>query len=226
MKCPSFVALAALLAFPFERVAMPAEPAHDFAKWEKEIAAYEQMDRTNPPPKDALLFIGSSTIRRWTSLAQDFPAHKVINRGFGGSEIADATHFADRLIFPHHPRMVLLRAGGNDINAGKSPTQVFADFKEFVVTTQARLPETDIVFISLCPSVARWKQADKEKSLNGMVQQYAAQTPRVRYIETYDLSLGPNGEPRPDLFVADKLHFNGEGYRLLAARVRSWLENR
>lgn len=226
MKCSSFLALAALLVLPFERAGFAVEAAHDFGKWERDISAYEQMDRTNPPPKGALLFIGSSTIRRWTSLAQDFPQHKVINRGFGGSEIADATHFADRIIFPYSPRMVLLRAGGNDINAGKSPEQVFSDFKEFVATVQAKLPEADIVFISLCPSVARWKQADKEKALNSMVQQYARQAPRVKYLETYDISLGPNGEPRPELFVADKLHFNADGYQLLAARVRSWLQNR
>ena len=226
MKCASFLALVALLALPFERAGLSAEAAHDFGKWERDISAYERMDRTNPPPQGALLFTGSSTIRRWASLAQDFPQHKVINRGFGGSEIADATHFADRIIFPYRPRMVLLRAGGNDINAGKSPEQVFADFKEFVATVHAKLPETDIVFISLCPSVARWKQADKEKALNSMTQQYAQQAPHVKYIETYDLSLGPKGEPRPELFVADKLHFNAEGYRLLTGRVRSWLENR
>ena len=92
---------------------------HDCGKWEKEIAAFEQLDRTNPPPKGALLFIGSSTIRLWKTLAQDFPEHRVINRGFGGSEIVDAAHFAERIIFPYEPRMIFLRAGGNDIHAGR-----------------------------------------------------------------------------------------------------------
>src|SRR5262249_9086389 len=137
---------------------------HDFGKWEKEIAAYERMDRTNPPPAGALLFIGSSTIRLWKTLAQDFPSHRVINRGFGGSEIVDATHFAEQVILPYKPRMVFLRAGGNDLHAGKSPEQVFADFKEFAAKVQAKLPETQIAFISLSPSIARWQQADKEKT--------------------------------------------------------------
>ncbi len=226
MKRISFLTLGVLLLFPFPRAGSSAEAAHDFGKWERDISAYEQMDRKNLPPRGALLFTGSSTIRRWTSLAQDLPQHKVINRGFGGSEIADATHFADRIIVPCHPRMVFLRSGGNDINSGKSPEQVFSDFKEFVSAVQMKLPDAEIVFISLCPSVARWKQADKEKALNSMIQQYAKQAPRVKYIEAYDISLGPNGEPRPELFVADKLHFNADGYRLLAARVRSWLQNR
>src|SRR5207247_4264424 len=84
-------------------------------RFEKEIAAYEAQDRENSPPKGQILFTGASTIRRWTTLAQDFPEHKVINRGFGGSQIADATHFADRVILPYAPRAIFLRAGGNDL---------------------------------------------------------------------------------------------------------------
>jgi lysophospholipase L1-like esterase len=210
-----------LLLLP--QAAPSSETNHNFAKWEREIAAYEHSDETNPPPKRALLFIGSSTIRRWQSLERDFPGRQVINRGFGGSEIVDSTHFADRLIFPHAPRMVLLRAGGNDLWAGKTPEEVFADFKEFVAKVHQRLPETDIVFISLSPSIARWKHADKEKAVNTMVEDYIRGKPRLKYIETYSLPLGPDGQPRPELFVADKLHFSAEGYKLLAERVRAVL---
>jgi lysophospholipase L1-like esterase len=201
-----------------------AQQAHNFARWEKEISAYEQMDRTNPPPKGALLFVGSSTIRLWKTLPQDFPDQKVINRGFGGSEIADLTHFADRLIFPHQPRMVFFRAGGNDLFSGTSPEQVFADFKDFVACVQAKLPNTEIVFISWSPSIARWQQAGKEKALNDMVKQFAREIPRVKYLEAYDISLGADGKPRPELFAPDKLHFNAEGYKLLAVRVRLFLK--
>lgn len=200
-----------------------AESAHDFGRWEKEIAAYEAGDLTNPPPKGAVLFAGSSTIRLWKTLPQDFAGEKVINRGFGGSEILDSTHFADRLIFPHSPRMVLLRAGGNDIAAGKSPEQVFADFQQFEATVHAKLPHTRIVFIAWSPSIARWKQADKEKTLNSLVEQFAARTPETSYLDAYDVSLGADGLPRPELFAPDKLHFNAEGYKLLAQRVRSAL---
>src|SRR5438445_12744589 len=179
MKRAVLLSLVGFLIVAPWRVSMCAEGEHNFGKWEKEITAYEQMDRTNPPPKGALLFIGSSTIRLWKTLAEDFPQHRVINRGFGGSEIVDATHFADRIIFPYQPRMVFLRAGGNDLWAGKSPEQVFADFTEFVTTIHAKLPETEIVFISLSPSIPRWRQADKEKAVNAFVQDYARQTPRV-----------------------------------------------
>src|SRR4051812_29967407 len=94
------------------------------ARWEREIAAFEAADRANPPPKGAVLFVGASTITLWKSLPRDFPEHKVINRGFGGSEIVDSTHFADRIIIPYEPRTIFLRSGSNEISAGKSPQQV------------------------------------------------------------------------------------------------------
>lgn len=215
--------LIALLALVPEPVASGAETNHNFARWEKEISAFEQSDATNPPPKGALLFIGSSTIRLWQTLAQDFPGQQVINRGFGGSQIVDATHFADRVIFPYAPRAVFLRAGGNDLAAGKSAGEVFADYKEFVATIHAKLPEADIYFISLSPSNARWAQHEKEKSVNALVQEFIGQQPHLKYIETYSVPLGADGLPRPELFVADKLHFNAEGYKLLAGAVRPHL---
>jgi hypothetical protein len=218
-------ALAAVWLFASQTFAVCAETntVHNFDKWEKDIAAYERRDATNPPPKGGLVFIGSSTIGRWKTLQQDFPDQPVINRGFGGSEIVDSTHFADRLIFPCEPRMVFLRAGGNDLWAGKSVKQVFADYKKFVKTVHAKLPETKIVFISLSPSLARWTQHDKEKALNAWVAGYIHGKSYLQYIETYDVPLGTNGLPRAELFAADKLHFNAEGYKLLAERVRPFL---
>src|SRR3989475_6239388 len=121
------------------------------------------MDRTKPTPKGAWLFIGSSTIRLWKTFPEHFRGHPVINRGFGGSEIVDSTHFAERIIFPYEPKAVFLRAGGNDLWAGKSPEEVFTHFKDFVAKVSSKLPNTEIVFISLSPTIARWKQADKEK---------------------------------------------------------------
>ena len=116
-RTPLFALIALMLAGAL-RTAIGAETNHNFDKWEKEIAAYEASDRTNPPPKHCLLFTGSSTIRRWTTLAQDYPNPPVINRGVGGSEVVDITHFADRIVFPYEPKMIFFRCGGNDIFAG------------------------------------------------------------------------------------------------------------
>jgi lysophospholipase L1-like esterase len=201
----------------------PAARRHDFARWEKEIAAYEAADRADPPPRGGVLFIGSSTIRLWKTLSRDFPDHKVINRGFGGSEIVDATHFADRLIFPHEPKQIFLRAGGNDIHAGRLPDEVAADFTDFVRVVHERLPAAEIIYIGVNPAPARWGENDKYRALNKKIRKMALGMPRVSFVDAYDISLEPDGRARPEVFVADKLHFNAEGYKLLADRVRPYL---
>lgn len=199
-----------------------AETQHDFAKWEPEISAFEKSDRTNPPPKGAVLFVGSSTIRLWKTLAQDFPQHSVINRGFGGSQIVDSTHFAERIIFPYEPKAIFLRAGGNDLWAGKSAEEVFGDFKAFVAKVRSKLPTTPIFWISWSPTVARWKQVDKEKMLNSLVEEYSRKNTNIQYVDTWSVPLGPDGRPRDELLLPDKLHFNSEGYKLLVERVRPY----
>jgi lysophospholipase L1-like esterase len=221
----TLIALVSIAFVPRAARAQESKPAattkpHNFERWEKEISAYEAKDKNSPPAKGGLVFIGSSTIRGWKTLAQDFPDHNVINRGFGGSQIIDSTHFADRVIFPYEPKMVLLRAGGNDINAGKSAERVFGDFKDFADKVHGKLPDATIVFISLSPAPARWKERDENKRLNEMVIEYTKDKPYLKYVETYDMTLKPDGTAREELFVADKLHFNPEGYKLLAERVR------
>ena len=223
MKRTPLIAFVGFLTLVSLRTALCTETNHNFAKWEGEIKTYEASDRTNPPPKHGILFTGASTVRRWTTLAQDFPGQPVINRGVGGSEVADITHFADRIVFPYEPRMIFLRSGGNDIHAGMSGEETFADFKEFVATVHAKLPDTRIVFISQNPTLARWEQRDKEQTFNNLVRGYTKQTPYLKYCEISDMVLGEDGKPRADLFVSDKLHFNAAGYKLLAERVRPFL---
>jgi acetyl esterase/lipase/lysophospholipase L1-like esterase len=193
---------------------------HNFAGWEKEISAFEAADKTNPPPKNAVLFLGSSTIRLWKTLAQDFPKTPVINRGFGGSEIMDATHFAERLVFPYAPKQIIFRSGGNDLQGGKSAADVCNDFKAFVAKVHAKLPKTEIVFLAWNNSPSRWASAGRERALNQLVAEFAKTQKRVKYLDVSDLTLDANGQPRPELFVSDRLHFNAEGYRLLTERVR------
>jgi lysophospholipase L1-like esterase len=223
MNFTILLSLIGLLALAPAQKVFCDEPKHNFTQWEKEISAFEAKDATNPPPQHAILFIGSSTIRFWTTLAQDFPGEPVINRGFGGSEILDSTHFADRIVFPYAPKAIFFRAGGNDIDAGESPEAIFADFKDFVATVHAKLPDTDIYFISWSATITRWKNRDKEKILNDSVKELAARTPHLKYIETGDLVLGADGKPRPELFRADGIHLNAAGYKLLIERVRPYV---
>lgn len=196
------------------------QPAQSSTRWEPQIAAFEAMDRTAPPAKGGILFIGSSTIRLWKTLEQDFPKHRVINRGFGGSQIVDSTCFAERIVFPYEPSMIILRAGGNDIHARKSPQQVFADYRAFVAKVHKQLPRAQIVYISTNGTPSRWAEREDTQTLNRLIRDYARWKSYLKYIETWDMVLGPDGQPRPELFAPDKLHFNAEGYKLLAERVR------
>lgn len=218
------LAVAIILVAPYRSAFGAEKVQHNFDKWEKEISAYEKADATNPPPKGAILFIGSSTVRMWKTLAQDFSKHTVINRGFGGSQIVDATHFAPRIIFPYAPKAIYLRSGGNDLWAGKSPEEVFGDFTNFVTTVHAKLPETDIIYISFGPCNSRLKQAGITKTLNELIADFIKGKAHLRYIETYDMAQGADNKPRAELFLKDQLHFNADGYKLLADRVRPDLE--
>jgi lysophospholipase L1-like esterase len=189
-------------------------------RWDAEIAAFEAQDRTNPPPKNALLFIGSSSIRLWKTLAQDFPEHKVINRGFGGSQIADSIQFTDRIVIPYKPKMVVLYAGGNDINSGKTPEQVASDFKAFVRQIHAKLPETRVAYISIAPNPARWAQVDRVRSANELIRDFTKTNARLTFIDVFPHMLGDDGQPRPEIFVEDRLHMNEKGYALWTRLMR------
>jgi lysophospholipase L1-like esterase len=183
-------------------------------KWEAEIRAFEAADRTNPPPSGAIVFVGSSSIRLWRTLAQDFSEFKVLNRGFGGSQIADSIAFANRIILPCQPRLVVLYAGDNDLATGKSPSQVYADFKAFVRKIRTASPKTGIVFISIKPSPARWALAEKVRAANQMIENYCKPAEGLTYIDVFNPMLGGDGKPRAELFLEDKLHLNARGYAL------------
>jgi lysophospholipase L1-like esterase len=183
-------------------------------RWDKDIADFEAQDRTNPPPKGAILFIGSSSIRLWKTLAEDLPEHKVINRGFGGSQIADSVYFVDRMVLPYQPKRIVMYAGGNDINGGKTPEQVASDFKAFVARVHAKLPETKIAYISIAPNPARWAQVERVKGANGLIREFTTADKRLQFIDVFPHMLGKDGMPLPDIFVDDRLHMNEKGYAI------------
>ncbi len=196
---------------------------HDSSRWEKTIAGYEAGDQTNAPPPGCIVFVGSSSIRLWTNLAQDFPKLPVVNRGFGGSQIADAVNFADRIIIPYRPRQVLLYSGSNDIAAGKDPELVFGDFVAFVKKINKALPDTEIAVISVNPSKSRWKDDGKVRRLNALTAEYC-RAHRMTFINNYPLMLGADGLPNNDLFRADGLHMNPKGYAIWRQAIEPHLK--
>jgi lysophospholipase L1-like esterase len=182
------------------------------APFEKEIKAFEEADKKAAPPQNAVLFVGSSTFRIWTQLPQDFPNETVINRGFGGSMLADSVRFAKRIIIPYHPRKIVVYAGDNDLAGGKTPEQVFADFKALVDIVRPELPKTEILYLSIKPSIARWKLIEQIKKTNALILDYTKAEKNLGYIDIYPLLLGEDGKPRKELLRPDGLHMSREGY--------------
>jgi len=191
-------------------------------RWEKDIQAFEEKDRIDPPPQNAVLFVGSSSIRLW-DLKKSFPDLKTINRGFGGSHLSDSLFYADRIVLPYKPKIVVLYAGDNDLNDGKTPNQVFVDYCNFVRKVLAALPQTKIIYIPVKPSIKRWALKDKIFQLNNLVIGFNHQDERLLYADIYTPMLGKDGNPRPELFVEDNLHINDEGYKLWTSILQPYL---
>jgi lysophospholipase L1-like esterase len=194
----------------------PAVPASapNPAQWEADIAQFEAADRISQPVPGGVVFVGSSSIRMWPNLQADFPGVSVLQRGFGGSELADAVYFAPRIVLKYRPRLIVLYAGDNDIANGKSPQTVFADYTNFVSLVKRSLPETRIAFISIKPSASRWQLVDKMREANALIRNYIARDPRQIYVDVFTPMLGPNGLPRDELFLEDKLHMTPAGYAI------------
>jgi len=180
---------ALLVLLTTNHVLLAADPSPSL-RFEKEIKAYEAADEKNPPPEGAILFTGASGIRLWVSLQADFPEHKVINRGFGGCHMADVVYYADRIVTPYKPKLIVAQAGGNDINGGKTPQQVLADFQTLVDKVRAKLPETRIAFLSMSPSPARWSQVEQQREGNRLVKEFVDKAQNLDYIELFDAFVG------------------------------------
>jgi lysophospholipase L1-like esterase len=197
---------------------------NDHAQWNAEIAAFQAGDQAQPPPAGAVLFIGSSSIRMWTSLATDFPGVRTINRGFGGSEVDDATFFADRIVAPYHPRAIVMYAGDNDLQDGDSPAHVRDDFAAFVRKARSLDPAVPIAFIAIKPSVARAVLLPKIREANALVKAYAATQKDVAYLDVFTPMLGKDGRPQPSWFIEDGLHMNRSGYELWTGLLKPWVD--
>ena len=192
--------------------------------FEPDIRNFELWDASHPPTTNAVLFVGSSSIRLWEGLAQDFAPTPVLQRGFGGSHLADVIEFTDRIVLPYQPRLILLYAGDNDLNAGKSPAQVFTDFKSFVAKVHACLPRTRIAFISIKPSPSRWHLAGPMKAANQLVKDFARTDRRLEFIDVFKPMLDQQGQVRGELFGPDALHLNRQGYELWRDLIKPHLK--
>ena len=191
-------------------------------RFQKEIAAFEAADKASPPPKGEIVFVGSSTIRLWDTAAA-FPDLKIINRGFGGSWLADTVRFAERIIIPYEPRLVVVYAGDNDIRDGWTSEQVAIEFEKLVAIIHGKLPRTRILYLGIKPSILRWLYDQRMDNANDLIRAICEKDDRLAFLDIGGVMLGWDEKPRPELFVADGLHLTPEGYRIWNAVVRPFL---
>lgn len=207
------LSLAAVLALVGKTVGDEAPKPSAADHWEPTIKAFEDQDRKSPPRVGGNVFVGSSSIRMW-KLDASFPKHSVINRGFGGSQLGDSVRYAERIVIPYKPRVVVVYAGDNDLSAGKTSEAVFADYQAFRNKIHAALPETKIVFVSIKPSPSRWKLHEKALEANRLIREEIAQGKGQVFIDVWAPMLDGDGMPRPELFLKDQLHMNETGYEI------------
>ena len=205
--------VSALLAWVSVTVGDETPKPPDADRWESAIKAFEDLDRKTPPAAGANVFVGSSSIRMW-KLDASFPKHTVINRGFGGSQLGDSARYAERIVTPSKPRVVVVCAGDNDLNAGTSPEAVFADYRALRDKIHVALPETKIVFVSIKPSPKRWNLREKALEANRLIREEIAQGKGQIFIDVWAPMLGEDGMPRTELFLKDQLHMNESGYEI------------
>jgi lysophospholipase L1-like esterase len=201
----------------------PKKDSDRFARWEKEIVAIEGRLQKTSPAKDAIAFAGSSTIRMW-DLTKSFPDLDVHNCGFGGSEIRDVTHFAERILLPSRPKVIVFYAGDNDLNSQRTPEQVCDDFQAFAVKVHMSLPKTKIIFLSIKPSPARWKLVEKQKKANQLVAAFCKKNEQLEFLDIFQLLLGEDGMPNPQKYAKDNLHLSPKGYEELNKAVSPLLK--
>jgi len=190
-----------------------------------EIAAFKRQDEIAFPPKQAILFVGSSSFNYWKKMATSFPNHKVINRGFGGSSIPDVIQYANEIIFPYSPRQIVIYCGENDIASSKNITGriVKNRFVSLFTLLRAELPEVSIVFISLKPSPARWEMRGRMQEANKHIKKFLRKKKNTCYISVWKAMLDEKGTPKEEIFGPDHLHMNDKGYAIWKSIIEPYL---
>ena len=187
--------------------------------FEGEIQIFEKLDVGSPPAPGAIVFVGSSSIRFWSSLEDDMDPLYVLNRGFGGAHMSHVVYNAPRIILPYSPRAVVVYAGDNDIAAGKTAEKVVEDFRTLTRIVWDALPQTRIYFLPIKPSTLRFELWPEMSKANREIADWAANESRLETIDVASVLLQADGQPRPDVFRFDGLHLNAKGYALWAEVV-------
>lgn len=196
----------------------------DPERFAKTIERWTKEDNKNPPTQGLSLFIGSSSIRMWRSLDEDFPGLETLNRGFGGSWTQDILYYYDKIVKPYSPSKIIFYCGENDIAGGENPEVPYENFKIFVKRVREAKPCTEIYYVPMKPSPKRWNLWPKYEKGNNLIRKYC-EANNVHYLHTIPQKMiKPNGEPNPDIFIKDMLHMNAEGYEIWASEINRALK--
>lgn len=214
------------LIFLLTQCAPSLAPYQEKAKaWEKEVAQLELKDKTESYPENALLCIGSSSFRFWKNIQEDMAPYSCINRGYGGAKFTDLAFFTDRLIASHTYQGVMVFVA-NDITGSPddlTPKQVLVWFQRIEKSIRKKSPQTPIFFIEITPTESRWKVWSQIQEANSLLQAYCGKKKNLHFISTASAFLGPDGKPRGELFIQDKLHLNPAGYKVWASQLKAGL---
>ncbi len=213
------IALLVVQCFNFSGFAQQVPPFFN------EIEAFKKQDAINPPPKNAILFVGSSSFKGWTNVQGAFPGYTIINRGFGGSSLPDAIRYAPDIIIPYQPQQVVIYVGENDFPAdGVTAEIVYDRFTTLFEIIRKGLPKAHILFISFKPSPSRMKYLPEMVKGNAMIKNYLKNYRRTDYVDVYSKMLLTDGTPMPDIFKADKLHMTEAGYAIWQKEIKPFLK--
>lgn len=196
--------------------------------WRGAVRRFEKADRVQPIPPGVIIFTGSSSINFWKTLARDMAPLSVVNRGFGGSQMAHLTYYAPRIVLPYSPSAVIVYAGENDLSWpwSKAPETITHDFQEFVDVVHAQLPATWIYFVSIKPTPLRWRQWQKQRRTNELIEDFCRTKPHVEFVDISTTMLNSSGKPRRELFWWDGLHPSAKCYVLWTSILRPILLKR
>ena len=190
--------------------------------FQAEIQKFLDWEKENSLPREAVLFVGSSTINLWPT-ATSFPKKAVINRGFGGARTPEVLFFYDKIIRKHNPAAIVVYVGTNDIQAGASPETVVHDTKILLQKMRLDFPTAKLLYMSINPSFLRWHLRSKSGAVNDKIKAYAKSDPSITFLDTNSALIGSDGKPNPAYYALDGLHLNKKGYEILTEAVRPYL---
>jgi lysophospholipase L1-like esterase len=219
-KIPLYISCLVSMVFAFQFVYAQQPPFYE------EIQQFKKKDSISFPPKNAILFVGSSSFRKWEDVQSYFPGYKIINRGFGGSTLPDVIRYANNVILPYHPKQVLVYCGDNDLAASDTvtPQIVTSRFRNLFHIIRTNLPKANIAYVSIKPSPSRAKLMPKMKQANLLIKSFLQKQKNTSFIDVYKPMLLPTGEPKPEIFLEDSLHMNAKGYAIWKKVIQPYLK--